>query len=85
MGTGNYLLIPTFSHKDQPRVVVSDIFLIFHPEPWGCMMQFELRILFNWGGIKPPTIEKFFPKLKKEAIFLKTQHVASQMYPFQWV
>ena len=30
----------------------------FHPENWGFMIQFELRIFFRWVGEKPSTIEK---------------------------
>ena len=30
-------------------------FFYFHPDPWGFMIQFDLRIFFKWVGKKPPT------------------------------
>ena len=30
-------------------VVLSNVFY-FHPDPWGVLIQFDLRIFFNWVG-----------------------------------
>ena len=31
------------------------IFIIVIPDPWGFMIQFDLRIFFQMGWLKPPT------------------------------
>ena len=33
----------------------NSFFSNFHPDPWGFMIQFDLRIFFSNGWLKPPT------------------------------
>ena len=44
--------------------MVLDIRFIFTPDPWGFMIQFDLRIFFNWVGEKPPTSSPSKTKIK---------------------
>ena len=39
----------------------SNLFQTFHPEDWGKDSQFDLRIYFSNGLVKPPTESKCFP------------------------
>ena len=38
----------------------------FHPDPWGFMIQFDLRIFFKWVGEKPPTRKWWSKTLSNE-------------------
>ena len=33
----------------------NSIIFYFHPDPWGFLIQFDLRIFFRWVGLKPPS------------------------------
>ena len=39
-------------------------FLNFHPDPWGFMIQFDLRIFFRWvGSTTNQMIDSVFPRI----------------------
>ena len=64
-----------FQNNKKNWVVATQICFIFHPDPWGFMIQFDLRIFFKWVGEKPPTRKTSPPHPNQPALKLGASHL----------